>query len=358
MSEILLKLVIETWDILLDSAVYMLVGFGIAGVLKALVPDDWVARHLGKGDLKSVVKASLMGMPIPLCSCGVIPAAAGLRVQGASKGSTAAFLISTPETGVDSVAVTYALMDPLMTVIRPIAAFLTATAAGLGINWLDGQKTAAGHTAFAKDLTGGPACSSAGCSCNAMPEKQSVPLVGRLKQGIGFAYGDLLGDIGKWYLPGLLIAGAISVFVSPAFVSEYLGSGLLPMVLMLLVSVPFYVCATASTPIAAALVLKGLSPGAALIFLLAGPATNAASLTVIGGVLGKKAMGVYVSAIVLASLLLGVVTDRLYAWTAMDAGVWMAGTAHPVGNWIAVGSAVILLLLMIRAMWRAREHAD
>lgn len=135
--QIITKIILESWHILQDSAIYMLFGFFVAGLLKAFLPDDFVAQHLGKGKIAGVVKASLLGIPIPLCSCGVVPAAAGLRRQGASKGSTAAFLVSTPETGVDSIAVTYALLDPLMTLLRPLSAFVTATLAGIFIEKFD-----------------------------------------------------------------------------------------------------------------------------------------------------------------------------------------------------------------------------
>lgn len=137
MTDILLNIIMESWHILQDSAPYVLFGFFVAGLLKAFLPDDFAARHLGNGSTSNVIKASLLGMPLPLCSCGVVPAAAGLRNQGASKGSTSAFLISTPETGVDSIAVTYALLDPVMTIFRPLSAFVTATATGIMINGLD-----------------------------------------------------------------------------------------------------------------------------------------------------------------------------------------------------------------------------
>jgi len=137
MFESLVKIIFESWHILQESAVYMLLGFFVAGVLKAFLADDFVATHLGKGKIANIIKASLLGVPIPLCSCGVVPAAAGLRKQGAGKGATAAFLISTPETGVDSIAVTYALLDPIMTILRPLAAFVTGTCAGLLIEKCD-----------------------------------------------------------------------------------------------------------------------------------------------------------------------------------------------------------------------------
>ncbi len=137
MTDIIFKIIIESWNIIQDSAVFILFGFFAAGMLKAFLPDDFVARHLGKGRFSNVLKASALGAPIPLCSCGVIPAAAGLRQQGASKGATSAFLISTPETGVDSIAVTYALLDPVMTLFRPVSAILTATLTGIAVNIFD-----------------------------------------------------------------------------------------------------------------------------------------------------------------------------------------------------------------------------
>lgn len=338
--DILIKLITESWNILTDSAAYMLVGFFLAGVIKALVPDDFVVRHLGKNSFGSVLKASLLGMPLPLCSCGVVPAAAGLKQQGATNGATAAFLISTPETGVDSVAVTYALTDPLMTVIRPITAFITATITGLGINLLNRSDT--------PQEQGLP---PAGCC--ARPVKGGLRQ--RLAAGLGYAFGDLLKDIGKWFLVGVVIAGAISAFLSTEFITTYLNGGIIPKLVMLVAAMPLYVCATASTPIAAALVLKGLSPGAALVFLMAGPATNAASLVVVARMIGKKAVAVYLAGIGVCALVLGIATDAVYQMVGWDGQTWLQGGDTEAGGLIGVVTAVVLLGLILWSYLRGKE---
>ena len=173
-------------------------GFLAAGLIKAILPDDAVARHLGGGSLTAVVKASLLGIPLPLCSCGVIPAAIGLRRQGAGRGPSAAFLVSTPESGVDSIAITWALLDPVMTVVRPIAAFITGTLAGILIGLLPEEKTELDRQADACD------CAD---TCCGSAEAQKAPLLPRVIDGTRYAFGELLKDIGGWLLLGVLIAG-------------------------------------------------------------------------------------------------------------------------------------------------------
>ena len=268
MIEALFGIAKECWLVFKEAAPFVLFGFFAAGLLKVLIPERVIVKHLGGNGFRSVFKASLFGVPLPLCSCGVIPVAIGLRKQGASKGATASFLVSVPETGVDSVAITWALLDPLMTIIRPVSAFITALATGSLINLLPEKK------AVSKTDTADSCCSANPDS--SMPLAQR-PLLLRLKDGVIYAFTDLLKDIGGWLLLGILIAGIISYFVPVNFVDRYLGGEYSSLLIMLIIGIPLYICASASTPIAAALVLKGLSPGAALVFLLAGPATNAAT---------------------------------------------------------------------------------
>jgi len=359
--EFLTKIILESWNILQDSALFMLFGFFVAGLLKAFLPDNLVARHLGKGKMSSVLKAALLGVPIPLCSCGVLPAAAGLREQKASKGATASFLISTPETGVDSIAVTYALLDPLMTVIRPLAAFFTATVTGLFVNTLDKEDTPAkgqeGVPGAEDAVSAFPdtGCSGDGCGCTpAKPLKASVWT--RLQYGMTYAFGELLADIGKWFILGILIAGTISAFVSPELIAAHFSQGILPILVMLVVAVPLYVCATASTPIAAALVFKGLSPGAALVFLLAGPATNAASLTVVTKILGKKATVIYLFSIIICSLALGIAVNYLYAMLGLSAADWIQGHHEEGGGLVSLTASIVLMALILKNILPAYFH--
>ncbi|MBF0468404.1 MAG: SO_0444 family Cu/Zn efflux transporter [Desulfamplus sp.] len=402
MFETMINIIYASWDVLLESSVFVLFGFFIAGMLKAFIPDDFIQRHLGKGKTSSVFKASLFGIPIPLCSCGVIPAAAGLKEQGASKGAVSSFMISTPETGVDSIAVTYALLDPVMTVIRPLSAFLTASLTGIVVNIFDKlpltnkkplteikteeEKGATDKKTVEPKLSKQnrqPSCSCSGsCSTSSdsgtdgiendrgraaefnkaqddWPDEVDKPkddclkmekngLKGKFKKGMDFAFGELLGDIGPWLLAGIMLAGVITVFVTPGFIESYLGDGIFSMVIMIALATPLYVCATASTPIAAALALKGLSPGAALVFLLAGPATNVATITVASRLLGKKATAIYLASIMGCSLLMGMLTNWIYGQLGLDIAGWVNSDITESHGIVSVIASVVLLILVLR----------
>jgi len=342
MIDAIAQILSAAWQVLCASAPYMLFGLLMSGVLKALIPDEFVARHLGGNSSGAVVKASLLGVPLPLCSCGVVPVAASLRKQGAGPGPTTAFLISTPETGVDSIAVTWALLDPIMTLVRPLAAFITATIAGLLVNLLP-----------VKAATCAAPPGSCDCKiCTRTTESVPRPLWRALADGIGYAFGPLLRDIGPYLLAGIAIAGLITWLIPDGFIERHLGSGILPMLIMLAAGIPLYVCASASTPIVAALALKGLSPGAALVFLMAGPATNAATITVVAGMLGKRVAAVYVSVIALCALVMGMAVNALYAWLAIDISSWAAGARHSEDSLLPVVAAVVLLVLILRALAR------
>jgi hypothetical protein len=259
-----------------------------------------------------------------------------LRKQGATKGATTAFLISTPESGVDSIAVTYAMMDPLMTAARPIAAFFTALAAGVAENLFSFRR---GEPPAVPDLT----CPVDGCcdgvNCDPEVHRNHHRLHEKLRAGLRFAVTDLWGDIAPWFFFGLLLAGAITVLIPDDFFSRHLGSGLPAMLLMLAVGIPLYICATASTPIAAALILKGVSPGVALVFLLAGPATNAASITVLAATLGKRATAVYLAAIAVCSVLMGWALDQAYAALGLSAKAAAGQAAEIVPVWLEWAAA-------------------
>lgn len=349
MIDITWKIIVESWHVLVDSSLYMLLGFLAAGTLKAFLPQGLVARHMGKGGFWQIIKASLLGAPLPLCSCAVLPAAAEIRKQGADKGTTAAFLVSTPETGVDSIAVTYALMGPFMAVLRPFAAILTGIFAGGLVQKLEK------NSAFSPLQDGNGSTCTGSCGCQQTPEPKAT-FKDRLTSGLSYAFGGLLGDIGKWFLIGLVLAGTAGALLPPGFVGEKLGTGLPAMLAMLAVATPIYVCATASTPIAAALALNGLSPGACLVFLLAGPATNAATVTVVARILGKKAAVAYTFAILVMSLILGLATDWLFRLSKVDfAQSLQTATAH-APSLPEEASAIIFLLLVLRAILAGHNH--
>jgi uncharacterized membrane protein YraQ (UPF0718 family) len=357
------------WDILVDSSLWMLFGFFMAGLLRAFVPSDLVARHLGRNQSGNIFKAALFGVPLPLCSCGVIPAAAGLRRQGAGKGATASFLISTPETGVDSMAVSWALLDPLMTVLRPASAFLTAMVTGVLIDAADtdpvkepgkepGKDTAHGIGKGAlqdlrttPDLTPLGAASACACSsCGGDPAPQSR--FRRFLDGQRFAFDDLLADIAPWFTLGILLAGVITIYLPDDLGRMLPGGGLTAMLAMLVVALPMYVCATASTPIAAALALKGFSPGALLVFLLAGPATNAATMVMVGKMLGKKSAIIYVGSIIAVTLVCAVAADALYLWLGYEVHAWLDDLESEEGGLLSIVSALVMLAILGRALAR------
>ena len=338
------KILLESWNVLCLSAPYMLLGFFVAGLLKAFIPDNFIAHHLGRENRSSIVKAALFGVPLPLCSCGVLPAAAGIRKQGAGKGATTAFLISTPETGVDSISVTWALLDPLMAFLRPLSAFLTALFTGQIVRIFDPD----GHVEDKKLLADSLGATTPACCCapKAFLPIKKPGMWERLQGGMQFSFGTLFRDISGWFFLGVGIAGMITVFVSPELLDRWLGNPIIAMFAMLIIGIPLYVCATASTPIAAALVLKGLNPGAALVFLLAGPATNAAALSVISKILGTKSTIIYLSGIIVSSLLLGFAVDGVYSLTNLTAG-WQAITHEDHRSFVGTLSALILFGLVL-----------
>lgn len=487
--QLLVDILSESWKILLEASPYVLFGFFVAGLLKAFVPSSLVAKHLGHGRFGPVFKAALFGIPLPLCSCGVIPAAAGLRQQGASKGATTSFLIATPETGVDSMAVTWALLDPVMTVMRPLAALLTSVTAGLlvdlfpsrsaavtGDGTASGTAEAAGEPAQAvastsAGLSAAPVlpvlsvrAGSQGCSCasgaacqpedtvlkpgaeraatashcascppalsvdvpaavlagplapvagnrgacqcgtDGMHDKAlsssgvmaspattdalpccgdhhargtaiSTPVHGaggagccssagktkepssaggfagmfaRFCEGMRFAFGELVADIGGWLLLGVVLASLITVFLPDDLFSGSFASGIGGIIVMMAIGIPLYVCATASTPIAAAFALKGISPGAALVFLLAGPATNVATITVVARLLGRRAATIYVAVIGVMSVLLGLAVNLVYGWLGLGVSGWVQGTADAAPGILSLVAALVLLVLVFR----------
>ena len=337
MFESLGQIAAEFWAVLGEMAPYLLFGFLVAGALSVLVSPEWVERHLGGRGVLPVAKASLFGVPLPLCSCGVIPVAASLRRHGASRGATAAFLLSTPQTGVDSILVTLSLLGPVFAIFRPLAALATGLAGGTLVTLFgaegDGEQSV-------------PACTEA---CCAGDESR-----GKLRRGLAYGFVALPRDIGRSLLVGLAIAGVISALVPKDLFAGVFGTGLLAMLVMMAVGLPIYVCATASVPIAAALIAKGVSPGAALVFLMTGPATNAAAFTTVWKVLGKRASIVYLCTVAASALACGLLLDHIVAAAS-------ASAEAPLG-WMLPGSvkaacAVALLAILAAPMLRRPKAA-
>ena len=314
--EVIVGILKDAWAVIVEAAPFLILGLFVAGLLRVFLSAALVARYLGQGRVRSVVMASVLGVPLPLCSCGVLPAALAIRKQGANDGAVTSFLISTPATGVDSIAITYALLGPIMAIARPIVAFITGVATGF-VQTLSGKSIS--HTS--KEPKADPCHVDACCNGEECPPEEhtrhhSFPK--KIGAGLRYAFVDLLGEISGWFLLGVLIAGAITYAVPEELMGKYLGRGLLTMLIMLVIGIPLYVCSSASTPIAAALILKGLSPGAALVFLMAGPATNAAGLTVVAGMIGKRAAAIYLGGIVVCSVAMGLLLDAMlgvFGWS-------------------------------------------
>jgi hypothetical protein len=290
-----------------------------------------------------------LGIPIPLCSCGVLPAAAALKKQGANNGAITSFLISTPESGVDSIAVTYALMDPLMAVVRPVAAFFTALAAGIAENLVG--KPDRTHP-IVPDLS----CPVDGCcdgkNCSPEVHRNHHRFGEKISAGFRFAFTDVWGDLAVWFLFGLLLSGIITVLIPESVFSRYMGGGIGAMLIMLGVGIPIYICATASTPIAATLILQGVSPGAALVFLMTGPATNVTSLTVLTRVLGKRATGIYLAAIAICAVGFGLLVDWIYAVMGVSAQAVAGQAGEAIPYAVEMTGAIIILVLSVKPVWR------
>ncbi|MDH0447058.1 permease [Shewanella sp. GD04112] len=479
-------------DLFLDSAPWLLLGLILAGLLKVFVPMAWMQKQLGGHGFKTVVKAALLGAPLPLCSCGVIPAAVGLRRSGASKAATTSFLVSTPETGVDSVTVSYVLLGPFMAIVRPIAAITSAIVAGLlvGRDDDDGKPAAKAEAlsdkaqsgkAFASTAPVASCCASksssaetvvkaeavksccastkapaitpvkssccgsdgakapstepkikmtpmaapslmatggssmgtvsmvntangdgakanpvkvesAGSCCGtqtAAPEKivvvkkgaccgsssskatdshqaegesccastqdmatelKSESVIARIGLGLKYAATDLVRDTTLWLLVGLFFAALVQTYVPADFLAKW-GDGLLAMLVMVLVSVPMYICATASTPIAAGLLLAGVSPGAVLVFMMAGPATNIATLGVVTKELGKRALYGYLGGVLGVALVAGALVNYLVANFGFEVMPQIGEQHQMLPEWLVAASGIVLALLMSKVVF-------
>ena len=324
----------QFFAIITEMAPYLLLGFLFAGLLHAFIPARFYGKYLSKNNLGSVVYATLLGIPLPLCSCGVIPTAMSLRKEGASKGATVSFLIATPQTGMDSILATYGLMGLPFAVIRPVAALVTALFGG------------ALTTLFNKD---GEQCDTAAQVPAA--EKESFFL--KLKEALRYAYVDMMQDIGRWLVLGLIVAALIAAFVPQEWFTVFEGNTWASMLLVLCISIPMYICATGSIPIAVALMLKGLTPGAALVLLMAGPACNLASILVVRKVMGRKALAFYLGSIVLSAVAFGYLVDYLQfngVVNFLGQLVEEDACCHAGPSILSIISGVILVLLLFNAL--------
>ncbi len=400
------------WDLLLDTGFWLLAGFLLAGVVHVLVPNSILTRHLSGRGVLPLVKASLLGIPLPLCSCSVIPVAAGLRRGGASRGASAAFAISTPQTGEESVPLTWALFGPVYALARPVLAVVTAFTAGALIEGLGGEKKAREHEetgsrseekaccASSSAPAAGPAAAACCCGggaaepvpaavgssccghdgvgahgggsccsdepaqsscCSASPAEPACGcghddgtrprsgLAARVHEVFRYGFVTMMRDLAIWLAVGLLLSALISALVPAGWIESHIGTGLVPMLLMLLVGLPLYVCATSTTPLAYTLVVAGLSPGAGLVLLLAGPATNAATMSWVLKDLGVRALVIYLATIAVFAVAGGVLFDTFLAGTVRLAEMG-TGHEHPAVTWVQTGGAVVFSALMLWAL--------
>mgnify|MGYP004448598721 CR=1 FL=1 len=343
------------WAIMCEMSPYLLLGFFIAGLMQAFVPRSVYARHLSRQSMGSVIKAAALGVPLPLCSCGVLPTALSLRREGASKGATTAFLIATPQTGVDSIAATYSLLGLPFALVRPIAALATSVLGG----W-----------AACRFLKEDDATAQESCAQCASENSTATGFVPRLWQALRYGFFEMMQDVGRWLVIGLIIAAAITILVPEGFFLMLGGYPALNMLVVLLVSVPMYVCATGSIPIAMSLMLKGLSPGAALVLLMAGPACNVASLMVVRRAMGGRAMMIYLAALVVGAVAFGLAVDYLlpaewfalpqYATQLADSCCHSAVGCHDVNvfNVVCAVALIAMLVVALGARYFGQKHLD
>lgn len=280
-------------------APWLLFGFLAAGVLSVFFSPNYIYKHMGKPGIKSILKAALFGVPLPICSCGVIPITVSLKKQGAGRGAAGSFLISTPQTGLDSFFATYAVLGWAFAIFRPIVAFITGIIGGLLMENFgtpkDGKEAESLVDKHEEKEEDQPR----------IQDWKTIPAV------LHYGFIKLLGNIASALLVGLVLAALIHLIVPPDFGAKYLQSDWLAMPTMLLFGIPLYVCSTASIPIAASLIVKGISPGAALVFLITGPATNIATITIMSKVLGKKAVVIYVVTVAIAAIIAGYIFNML-----------------------------------------------
>ncbi|RLA60382.1 MAG: permease [Epsilonproteobacteria bacterium] len=320
------------WSYLVISSPFLLLGIVVAGLLHSFVKISLIKKLMGGKKVSSIFTASLLGIPLPLCSCSVIPTAVTLKKSGASNGATSAFLISTPETGIDSLALTYGLIDLPMTIIRPLAAFLTATVAGI-LQFIFNEEPEE--------------------KIEYLKEKKihEEGFKARLKSGISYAFNDLMEDMALWLAIGLLVGALINYFIPAEYFSIL--SGWQGKLLILLVGIPTYICASATTPIAASMIIKGMSPGSALLLLLVGPATNISNILVLQKFIGKKGILINVFSIAIISLLLSFLVDFMYEYFAWPLDFKMTeGHGHEAFSPWEHLSAIFMSLLIIRGIYK------
>jgi uncharacterized membrane protein YraQ (UPF0718 family) len=330
------EMLLETWGVLAEMAPYLLFGFAMAGLLSVFVSPEFVEDHLGKRGIRQVIKAAVLGVPLPLCSCSVIPVSASLRRHGASRGATLSFLVSTPQTGLDSIMVTHSLLGPVIVVFRVLTAFLSGVVAGCAIEFID-------RTANVPEPV-----PDNGCSCCGNAGNQS-----RFIRVFRYGFVTLPQEIGKALVVGILISGLLSAVVPDNYFADKLAPGIISMIVMMLAGTPLYVCSSSSVPIALALIRMGVSPGAAFVFLVTGPATNVATLATVWKVLGKASAVVYLVTIAAGAIGAGLLLDRIIDPAGLPGVV---GSCHDGMSLLKTISGVVLLATLLPAFLPKRKQ--
>ncbi len=320
-----IEILIKYWNgissLFLEMSPFLMLGFLISGLLYIIISKETIANNLGKPGALSVIKAAIFGVPMPLCSCGVIPVAASLYKRGASKGATLSFLISTPQTGVDSILITYGMLGPIFAMARPVIALITGVIGGLFTEQIKSED----YTTSIK-------------TNHKHPKKT-------LKDAIKYAFISLPQDIAWPLIKGILMAGLITLLIPDNFFQDYGITGWSAMILMAVLSIPMYICATASVPIAAGLISSGIEPGAAFVFLMAGPATNIATISVIINTLGKKIVYIYLSTIFTCSIIFGALINKFII-------INLNSMHHQMNHnhWLNILSGLLLLAVCLYAI--------
>ncbi len=340
----------------MEMSPFLLLGFLIAGVLHVLISKSTISKFLGKRDFKSVLYASLLGIPLPLCSCGVIPTGIAFNKEGASRGATVSFLISTPQTGIDSILITYSMLGLPFAILRPIISLISGIVGGTLTNFFD-EKVMRKQMQYSNETPSAQQESLEEEKHLDSHENHSGHEHKRKKQYskpveiLYYGFVEFMEDIAKWLLIGLLLAALISVAIPNDFFSSFIHTPILGILLTLLASIPLYVCATGSVPVAAVLLMKGISPGAALVFLMAGPATNIATITVLGNSLGKRATISYLVSIITSAIIFGLFIDYFLPteWFALPTnGNHIHNKILP--EWLKISSTITLMSLMLNAL--------
>ncbi len=338
MTQEIIKLLIEVYNIFIEMSPYILLGLFFVGVMNLYVNKDLIKQHIGKNNISSIIKAAIFGIPLPLCSCGVIPTAVYMSQSNASKPAVVSFLVATPQTGIDSIFATYGMMGPIFAIYRPIAALFMGVFSGL----------------IAKKFTHEP--KKTFMSLNVLNDKIQIESKSFFDKFIKYPYIEFLDDIAPQFLVGIIIAGFISYIIpDDFFAGSGLNTGIISMLLMIVIGVPMYICATASIPIAVALMLKGFSPGAAFVFLAVGPATNAASFTVLSKSLGKKIVSIYIISIILSALVFGYLIDFIHYYFDINYTDYILISHHHHHSeldLISLISGVILFILLSFSIYR------